>query len=52
MSPARPGSKKDGAARKKKKVTVTGLLGVTFDIRRNKWKARFNYNKKERFLGR
>jgi hypothetical protein len=30
----------------------TNWLGVTYDIHRKKWKVRFHYEKKERFVGR
>lgn len=47
-----PVTKTSKDSKRKGKSTQTGLLGVTFDIHRNKWKARFHYNKKERFIGR
>jgi len=43
---------KDSKRKGKSTREKSGLLGVTFDIHRNKWKARFHYNKRERFIGR
>jgi hypothetical protein len=36
----------------KKRCQKLNWLGVTYDIHRKKWKTRFTYNKKERFIGR
>jgi hypothetical protein len=33
-------------------AATEGLLGVTWDALRNKFKARIHYERKERFLGR